>query len=146
MSDIMTNWIHCSIVALVGASKSLIKVGTMTLLSILSGGFKGEVYSIRDGKKFLKAAKEATENKPFIVLKGGITEPGAKAASSHTGSIAKENDALFDNMLKQAGVIRARNLEESFDFAKAFNFLNLPVVTVRWTPKFGQLDKRGSRS
>jgi len=83
--------------------------------------------SIRgDGRHFMQLLKNVSKKKPIIILKSGRTKAGSKAASSHTGSIAKENDALFDNVLKQAGVIRAQNLEEFFDFAKAFNFLNLP--------------------
>jgi acyl-CoA synthetase (NDP forming) len=85
------------------------------------------VESIRgDGRRFMQLLKSTSKEKAIVILKSGRTKAGSKAAASHTGSIAKENDALFDNILKQAGVIRAQSLDEFFDFAKAFNFLNPP--------------------
>ncbi len=79
-----------------------------------------------DGRRFYSLLKATTRIKPVIILKTGRTPSGSKAAASHTGSLAGENDVIFDGMLKQAGAIRARNLEEFFDFAKAFQFLETP--------------------
>lgn len=79
-----------------------------------------------DGRKFMQLLKNTSRKKPIVVLKSGRTAAGAKAAASHTGSIVKESDAVFDAALRQAGVIRAQNLEDFFDFAKAFEFLSLP--------------------
>jgi acyl-CoA synthetase (NDP forming) len=79
-----------------------------------------------DGRRFYSLLKSATRIKPVIILKTGRTPSGSKAAASHTGSLARENDAIFDSVLKQAGAVRARNLEEFFDFAKAFQFLEAP--------------------
>lgn len=77
-------------------------------------------------KKFRQLLGYTSKRKPIVILKSGRTESGAKAAASHTGSIVKGSDVVFDSMLKQAGVIRAQNLEDFFDFVKAFDFLNLP--------------------
>ncbi len=85
------------------------------------------VESVRgDGRRFMELLRSTSKKKPVIILKSGRTAAGSKAAASHTGSIARENDILFDSMLKQAGIIRAQNLDEFFDFAKTFNYLNLP--------------------
>ena len=78
------------------------------------------------GVKFMRLLKDISKKKPVVVLKSGRTAAGAKVAASHTGSMATETDAIFDAMLKQAGAIRAQNMEEFFDFAKAFSFLDLP--------------------
>ncbi|MDY6965596.1 MAG: CoA-binding protein [Halobacteriota archaeon] len=85
------------------------------------------VESVRgDGRRFMQLLQSTSKKKPIIVLKSGRTAAGSKAAASHTGSIAHENDVLFDCVLKQAGVIRAHNLDEFFDYAKTFSYLNLP--------------------
>lgn len=79
-----------------------------------------------DGRELMWLLKSTSKKKPVIVLKSGRTTAGAKAAASHTGSLARGSDAIFDTALKQAGVIRARTLEDMLDFAKAFEFQNLP--------------------
>lgn len=73
-----------------------------------------------NGREFFQLLKEITRRKPVVVLKSGRTPAAAKAASSHTGVIAKGSDAIFDSALRQAGAIRAQTIEEFFDFAKAF--------------------------
>jgi len=79
-----------------------------------------------NGKKFKDNLMNTTIKKPVIILKSGRTSAGSKAAASHTGSIASENDLIFDSLIKQSGGIRANDLEEFFDFAKAFEFLEPP--------------------
>jgi len=79
-----------------------------------------------NGREFFELLESACRKKPVIILKSGRTRAGSRAAASHTGAIARENDLIFDSMLKQAGAIRACNLEEFFDLAKAFEFLDLP--------------------
>ncbi|MFC1856897.1 acetate--CoA ligase family protein [Thermodesulfobacteriota bacterium] len=79
-----------------------------------------------DAREFLNLLKTTARKKPIIILKSGRTSAGSRAAASHTGTMARENDAVFDAALRQAGVIRARNIEEFFDFAKAFQFLTPP--------------------
>lgn len=80
---------------------------------------------IKDGKRFIQIAKKASKLKPLVVLKGGVTEAGTRATASHTGAIAGRED-VFDAAVKQSGLIRASNLEELFDFTKAFAFQPLP--------------------
>jgi acyl-CoA synthetase (NDP forming) len=80
-----------------------------------------------DGRRFFQLLKEAARIKPVVVLKGGRSEAGAKAALSHTGSLARANDVIFDTALKQAGVIRADTLDDFLYLAKAFGYLPLPT-------------------
>jgi len=80
-----------------------------------------------DGRRFVQLLKNTSEKKPVVVLKSGRTAAGAKAAASHTGSMARGSDAVFDAMLKQSGVIRAQTIEDFLDFAKAFEFLSPPT-------------------
>ena len=91
--------------------------------------------AIRDGRRFLATAKRVVEKKPVIVLKSGRSEAGAKAAASHTGTLAGD-DKIYDAAFKQCGIIRVSYFEELFDVAKAFasqplpNGKNVGIITV----------------
>ncbi len=74
--------------------------------------------SINDGHRFLKAARST--DKPLVVLKGGYTEGGAKAAVSHTASIAG-NKLVIDGALKQAEVVRVDGFHELLDTARVIS-------------------------
>ncbi len=75
------------------------------------------VEGIKDGRKFLQAAKKC--KKPIIAIKGGVTSAGSKAALSHTGSMAGEAEVYY-GAFKQAGIVTAHSLEELFEYAKLF--------------------------
>jgi len=75
------------------------------------------VEGIHNGKKFLETAKKC--KKPIIVIKGGVTEEGGKAAKSHTGALAGSAEVYF-GAFKQANLVIAHKLEELFEFAKLF--------------------------
>ena len=79
-----------------------------------------------NGRDFFGLLESVCREKPVIILKSGRTQAGSRAVASHTGSMANENDLIFDSAIRQAGAIRAENLDEFFDFAKAFEFLELP--------------------
>lgn len=83
------------------------------------------IEGVKDGRKFIEAAKRITAVKPVIALKSGKTEYGAKAASSHTGSLAGA-DTIYDAVFKQTGILRAEDFEHMFDVAKAFAKCKLP--------------------
>ncbi|EHR77645.1 CoA-binding protein [Thermococcus litoralis DSM 5473] len=83
------------------------------------------IEGVKDGRKFIEAAKRITKVKPVIALKSGRTEYGAKAASSHTGSLAGA-DVIYDAVFKQTGILRAEDFEHMFDVAKAFAKCKLP--------------------
>lgn len=75
------------------------------------------VEGLRDASGFLAAARRAREaGKHVVVLKSGVSELGAKAAASHTASIAGE-DRVYDHVLNQYGVIRASSIEQLVDIA-----------------------------
>src|SRR3569623_126102 len=80
---------------------------------------------LKDGRAFANAAKRVSKKKPVIVLKGGRTSAGAKAAASHTGALAG-NDKIYEDVFKQAGVIRARSLRQLLEFARGVPLLPTP--------------------
>ena len=80
-----------------------------------------------EGRHFFNVLRDTARRKPVIILKSGRTKGGSKAAASHTGSIASENDLLFDHLVHQAGAIRAQDLTEFFGLVKVFAFLQPPA-------------------
>lgn len=86
----------------------------------------GYIEDVKEGEKFIKAAKACTYKKPVILIKSGGTQAGARAASSHTGALAG-SDTAFDAAFKQTGIIRARGVEELFDMAKVFSGGKIPA-------------------
>ena len=63
---------------------------------------------------------------PLVLVKGGATAGGQRAAASHTGSLATD-DRVFDGMCRQAGVTRAATVEEAFEAAATFATQPLPA-------------------
>jgi len=84
------------------------------------------IEGLKQADRFLKLAEEISPRKPIIAWKGGSSELGAKAAASHTGSLAG-NYALFEAASRQKGIISARSLEELIDLAVAFSCPYLPT-------------------
>jgi acetyl coenzyme A synthetase (ADP forming)-like protein len=80
---------------------------------------------LKDGRSFAEVAKRVSKNKPIIVLKAGRTAMGARAAASHTGALAG-NDKIYEDVLKQSGVIRARTLNDMLQFARGLPKLPTP--------------------
>jgi acetate---CoA ligase (ADP-forming) len=79
--------------------------------------------SLRDGQKFMQAARDAVALKPVIVYKTGASAAGSIAASSHTGTLSGE-DRIFDAAFKQCGLLRAGDMEEMNDLNKIFSTFN----------------------
>jgi acetyl coenzyme A synthetase (ADP forming)-like protein len=80
---------------------------------------------LKDGRAFVSAAQRITKKKPVVVLKAGRTAMGARAASSHTGALAGD-DKVYDDILRQAGVVRAPGLNEMLEFARGLPLLPTP--------------------
>ena len=80
---------------------------------------------LKDGRAFAEVAKRVSKKKPIVMLKAGRTSMGARAASSHTGALAG-NDKIYEDVLKQSGVIRARSLRDLLEFARAIPVLPTP--------------------
>lgn len=106
---------------------------------------------VREGRKFFEITKKISRKKPTIILKGGRTAGGKEAALSHTGSLAGDA-AIYDAAFRQAGIVKADDLEQIFDFARVFSTQPLPkgrrvqiitdgggygVLTTDWIAKHG---------
>jgi len=76
--------------------------------------------SLNNARKFMSAARAFSKDKPIIVLKSGRSEEGAKAAKSHTGSLAG-NDEVFDSAFIRAGIVRVNETDDLFDCAKTLS-------------------------
>lgn len=79
------------------------------------------IEELSSGQEFMKAANEVAHVKPVVAIKSGVTQSGARAVSSHTGSLAGSEQA-YKAGFEQAGVIRAETMEELFDMALAFGY------------------------
>ncbi len=80
---------------------------------------------LKDGRSFAEVASRVSKKKPIVMLKAGRTSAGAKAASSHTGALAG-NDKIYEDVLKQSGVIRARSLRDMLEFTRGIPVLPTP--------------------
>ncbi|WP_457753284.1 acetate--CoA ligase alpha subunit [Thermococcus sp.] len=77
------------------------------------------IEGIKDGRKFMEVAKRVTKKKPVIVLKAGKSESGARAASSHTGSLAGSYK-IYEAAFKQTSILVANTIDEMLSMARAF--------------------------
>ena len=82
--------------------------------------------AIGDGRAFVDSVRELTATKPFIALTAGSSDAGARAVSSHTGSLAGSR-AAYSAAFRASGAIAARTIEELFDFAEGFARQPLPT-------------------
>ena len=80
---------------------------------------------LKDGRAFAEVAKRVSKKKPVIMLKAGRTAAGAAAASSHTGALAG-NDKIYDDVLRQSGVIRADSLRQMLELSRGVPILPTP--------------------
>src|SRR5205085_1848772 len=78
------------------------------------------------GRRFVDVLRRAARAKPVVILKGGRTDAGARAAASHTGSLAGSLQ-VFDALCRQMGAIRVESLDELVDLAVAFRFVTPPA-------------------
>ncbi len=84
-----------------------------------TGVITGYIEGVKDGRKFFNTAKEVTLKKPVVILKAGRTEAGgAKAAASHTGSLAGSY-RIYQAAFEQTGVLEAKSMRQLFNYAKA---------------------------
>ena len=81
--------------------------------------------SLGNPRRFLKLTREITKKKPILVVKGGRSTTGLRAAHSHTGALVEGSGSLIDTLFAQAGIIRADTLEEMLDLAALL--VNQPV-------------------
>ena len=105
---------------------------------------------ITDGRRLYQTVRSVSQSKPIIMLKAGVTEPGARAALSHTASIAGSS-RIVKAAFKQAGATVVEDVEELFDAAQALvypsvkgskvaiasNAGGLGVMTTDWCHRMG---------
>jgi len=75
------------------------------------------IEGVRDGQRLIRALEATTRRKPVIVIKTGRSKRGALAAASHTGSLAGSDD-VFDDLMRQCGVLRAEQLQDALAWCK----------------------------
>ena len=81
--------------------------------------------SVADGRALFERLRDVAARKPLVVLKGGVSAGGQRAAASHTGALASD-DRVFAGACRQAGVTRATSVEEAFEAAATFATQPLP--------------------
>ncbi len=86
----------------------------------------GYLENIGDGDEFVRQAEHISHIKPILLMKSGGTQAGAKAASSHTGSLAGSETA-YESAFERAGIIRCDSIKQQFDYAQAFGNQPLPA-------------------
>ncbi len=99
----------------------LIALGEDKNTNVILGYLEG----VEDGTTFIQVAQEVSKKKPIVLIKAGVTSAGAKAVSSHTGSLAGSESA-YQAAFKQSGIIRARTVIELFNYAYSLATQPLP--------------------
>ncbi len=85
----------------------------------------GYLESITNGSSFVAQAEQISHNKPILLIKAGGTTAGARAASSHTGSLVGSETA-YECVFERAGIVRCESIRQQFDYAQAFANQPLP--------------------
>ncbi len=83
------------------------------------------IESVKQGRRFFESARRLSHKKPIVLLKGGQSEEGSRAAASHTGAMASDA-RLFDAVCRQAGIVKVDQPMDLLDLAAAFASLPLP--------------------
>jgi acetyltransferase len=78
------------------------------------------IEGIRDARRFMSALRNVSRLKPIVIIKVGRHEAGSKAAQSHTGALAG-SDAVFDALIRRAGVVRVKTIMQLFSCARALS-------------------------
>ena len=93
--------------------------------------------SFKYPRKFIELCKKAKniQDKTIVMVKGGLTSQGQKASLSHTGTLS-EDSKLIKAIMKQAGIIQARDFDELFQFARTFSMM---YKTGKTFPKHGKI-------
>jgi acyl-CoA synthetase (NDP forming) len=83
------------------------------------------IEGVKDGRRFRQTLQKAAEEKAIVLLKGGITEGGARAAAGHTGALAG-SEVIWDSLCKHVGIMHVYSLEELADSLVTLSFMPAP--------------------
>jgi acyl-CoA synthetase (NDP forming) len=96
-----------------------LEVDTLTRTAVLY------VESVKNGRRFFEGARRVGKKKPIVLLKGGQSQAGKRAAASHTGALTSDS-RVFDAVCRQAGIVKVEQSMELLDLGAAFSSLPLP--------------------
>ena len=96
-----------------------LEVDTLTRTAILY------VESVKNGRRFFESARRVGRKKPIVLLKGGQSQAGKRAAESHTGAMTSDT-RVFDAVCRQSGIVKVDQSMELLDLGAAFSSLPLP--------------------
>jgi acyl-CoA synthetase (NDP forming) len=85
---------------------------------------------VKNSRRLLEQVRETCVSKPVIILKSGLSESGARAASSHTGSMAGDKK-MWDAFFRQTGAVQVQTIEEMAETALCFLKLKKPLTRVQ---------------
>jgi len=103
------------------------------------------VEGVRDGRRFLAALKRASRKKPVVVLKGGRTSAGGRAAASHTAALAGTS-RVWEAALTQSGALAVDTVEDMIDILIAFSYMRPGGVREGGRPRLAMVGAGGGRS
>ena len=83
------------------------------------------IESVKDGRRFFESARRMGSKKPIVLMKGGQSKAGTKAASSHTGALSTDS-RIFNAVCRQAGIVKVEHPMDLLDLSAAFSSLPLP--------------------
>jgi acyl-CoA synthetase (NDP forming) len=102
------------------------------------------VEGVRDGRRFLQALKRASSAKPVVVLKGGRTSAGGRAAASHTAALAGTS-RVWEAALAQSGALAVGAVEDLIDMLIAFSYMHRAIALAP-RPRLAMVGAGGGRS
>ena len=83
------------------------------------------IESVKNGRRFFESARRVSQKRPIILLKGGQSQAGNRAAASHTGAMTSDS-RVFDAVCRQAGIVKVEQPMDLLDLTAAFSSLPLP--------------------
>ncbi len=83
------------------------------------------VESVKNGRRFYESARRVGKQKPIVLLKGGQSKAGNRAAASHTGALTTDAD-IFNAACRQAGIVKVEQSMDLLDLSASFSSLPLP--------------------
>ncbi len=84
------------------------------------------IEGVKNGERLVRTLRQVTRRRHVVVIKSGRSARGAMAAASHTGSLAGADD-VFDDVMRQCGVLRAESVQEAFDWVRFLAAAPLPT-------------------